>query len=150
MTPRCTQLETSAGGVVFRQDADRTLVLLIRDAHRNWGFPKGHVEGDETPEDAAVREVREETGLRDLQIVAPLGTIEWTFQSRGARIRKTCHFFALVTDDVRTRPHRREGITACRWVTLDEGERLLTHDNARAVLTSARERIVAFTAARAG
>ena len=49
--------ETSAGGVVFRTDGDKTLILLIRDAHRNWGFPKGHVERGEDPATAAMREV---------------------------------------------------------------------------------------------
>lgn len=143
-----TRRETSAGGVVFRRDGERTFVLLIRDAHRNWGFPKGHLEGDEAPADAAVREVREETGLRNLELVAPVDTIEWTFRFRGARIHKTCHFFALATDDVRTRPQRREGITACRWVTLDHGARLLTHDNARGVLAAALGAIASFGAVR--
>lgn len=133
--------ETSAGGVVFRRDGTRTLVLLIRDRHRNWGFPKGHVERGEQPAEAAVREVREETGLANLDVVAPLDTIEWTFRFRGRRIHKTCHFFALATDDVRTRPQRKEGITACRWVSLEQGARLLTYGNARGVLAAARSTI---------
>ncbi|MDA1081833.1 MAG: NUDIX hydrolase [Gemmatimonadetes bacterium] len=139
--------ETSAGGVVFRRDGDRALVLLIRDAHRNWSFPKGHLERDERPEDAAVREVREETGLANLEVVAPISTIEWTFRRRGVQVHKTCHFFALTTPDVRTKPQRGEGITACRWVTLDQGERMLTHDSARGVLAAARVPIAEFAAA---
>ena len=59
-----------AGGVVVRMRADatteRALFLLIRDSYENWGFPKGHLETGERPEDAALREVREETGLDDL------------------------------------------------------------------------------------
>lgn len=146
--PARTRRETSAGGVVFRRDGERTLVLLIRDAHHSWGFPKGHLEADEAPEDAALREVREETGLMNLEVVGPVDTIEWSFRFRGARIHKTCHFFALATEDVRTRPQRREGITACRWVTLEQGARLLTHDNARGVLAAARGAIASFAAVR--
>ena len=133
------QRETSAGGVVFRYDGQRMLVLLIRDTHRNWGFPKGHVEPGENFADAAVREVREETGLDQLDIVDAVCTIDWRFRFRGRPIHKTCHFFALVTADQRTRPQRTEGIMACRWVPLDQGERLLTHDSARGVLAGARE-----------
>lgn len=148
MTSRAkVRRETSAGGIVFRRDGERTLVLIIRDRYRNWGFPKGHVEHGEAPAEAAVREVREETGLSQLDVVAPLDTIVWTFRFRGRRIRKTCHFFALATPDERTRPQRREGITDCRWVTIEQGERLLTHDNARAVLIGARETIAAARAA---
>lgn len=137
--PARVRREISAGGVVFRTDGDKTLVLLIRDAHRNWGFPKGHVERGEDAATAAVREVREETGLDALDVVAPLRTISWRFRFRGALIHKTCHFFVIATPQVRTKPQRGEGITACRWVTLDHGERLITHDNARGVLAAARE-----------
>jgi 8-oxo-dGTP pyrophosphatase MutT (NUDIX family) len=126
---------------VFRRDGSRLLVLLIRDAHRNWGFPKGHVERGEAVADAAVREVREETGLDRLALVAPVQTIAWRFRFRGRAIHKTCHFFAIESADVRTRPQRREGITACRWVTFDQGAELLTHDNARGVLAAALETI---------
>ncbi len=139
---------------MFRRAGAQTLVLLIRDAHSNWGFPKGHVERGEAVADAAVREVREETGLERLDIVSAVQTIAWRFRFRGCVIHKTCHFFAIATRDVRTKPQRREGITACRWVTFDQGTKLLTHDNARGVLAAARGTIEghlsALTAATAG
>jgi len=62
-----------AGGVVF--DA-LGRVLLIRDRNGFWVFPKGHVDPGETPEEAAVREVREETGI-EARILAPLGTTRY-------------------------------------------------------------------------
>ena len=63
MTRARAQRETSAGGVVYRLDAGHAVFLLIRDSYQNWGFPKGHLESGERAEDAAVREVREETGI---------------------------------------------------------------------------------------
>ena len=151
MTSRSSvRRETSAGGVVFRRDGDRTLVLLIRDGHRNWGFPKGHLERGEAPEEAALREVREETGLRELEVVAPVDTIAWTFRFRGKRIHKTCHFFAVATPEARTTPQRREGITACRWCSLEEALTDLSYDNARGVLRRAGEMARTLIAVGAG
>ncbi|MBM4194020.1 MAG: NUDIX domain-containing protein [Gemmatimonadetes bacterium] len=129
--------ESSAGGVVFRRDGDATYVLLIRDSYRNWGFPKGHIEPGETPGAAAVREVAEETGLTSLELLGEVSTIAWTFTFRGARVRKTCHFFAFASASARARPQRREGITSCRWVRADEGVRMLSYRNARGVLKEA-------------
>ena len=130
--------EVSAGGIVFRRDGERTLYLLIRDSYRNWGFPKGHLEDGEAPAQAALREVGEETGLEALELRAPIEVIDWEFRFRGRRIHKTCHFFLIETPDQRTSPLRAEGITACRWASFEQAERLVAYDNARAVLRQAQ------------
>lgn len=135
---RVVHEEVSAGGVVFRRDGERTFVLLIRDAHRHWGFPKGHVEAGETPDVAALREVGEETGLGALAVRAAVETIDWEFRFRGKRIHKTCHFFLIETGHRRAAPLRSEGITACRWATFEQAERMLAYENARGVLRRAR------------
>lgn len=134
--------ETSAGGVVFRREGDGTLFLVIRDSYRNWGFPKGHVEDGEAPDRAALREVAEETGLGVLEVRAAIETIDWHFRFRGRPIHKICHFFLMESFDARTRPQRDEGITACRWATYDEAARLLSYENARAVLQHGRAILV--------
>lgn len=132
--------EVSAGGVVVRIAEDGApRVLLIRDSYRNWGFPKGHLEGTERPDQAALREVAEETGLGGLVVVGPLPRIEWTFRFRGRPVRKLCHFFLMRTAQRRTRPQAEEGITACRWVPFDQAVELIAYDNAREVLVRARE-----------
>jgi 8-oxo-dGTP pyrophosphatase MutT (NUDIX family) len=123
--------------VVFRRESDRVLYLLIRDSYRNWGFPKGHLEENEPAASAALREVREETGLTDLRIVGELGAIDWYFRFRAHLIHKTCHFFLMETATSRTRPQRDEGITACRWLAYEEALSLLSYANAREVLARA-------------
>jgi 8-oxo-dGTP pyrophosphatase MutT (NUDIX family) len=60
-----------------------------------WSLPKGHVEPGETAEDAAVREVMEETGITG-RVVAPLGTIDFWFVADGRRIHKTVHHYLLL------------------------------------------------------
>ncbi len=90
--------ETSAGGVVLDLSSDPTAVALIARHDRRsrllWSLPKGHVEEGETPEQAALREVFEETGLVG-RIVAPLGVIDFWFVVEDKRIHKTVHHYVI-------------------------------------------------------
>jgi 8-oxo-dGTP pyrophosphatase MutT (NUDIX family) len=139
--------ETSAGGVVFRMDVGQPLFLLIRDSYKNWGFPKGHIEAGEQPETAALREVREETGLDDLAIRSPIDTIDWFFRFRGQLIHKVCHFYLIETAATTTSPQRAEGITACRWTRFEEAQSLISYANARELLRRAQEMLAALPSA---
>jgi len=141
MTRARATREVSAGGVVYRVEQGRPLFLLIRDSYRNWGFPKGHLEKHELPEAAALREVSEETGLSDLVLRGELATIDWHFRFRGKLIHKICHFFLMESENARTSPQREEGITACRWVPIDEALVLISYANAREVLQRAAETV---------
>lgn len=143
MTRLRASLETSAGGVVFRANGGQPLFLLIRDSYRNWGFPKGHVEPGERPEDAALREVAEETGLAGLELRGQIETIDWHFRFRGRLIHKVCHFYLIETESSETSPQRSEGITACRWAPFDEAIDSVSYENARGVLRRAHELVVA-------
>jgi 8-oxo-dGTP pyrophosphatase MutT (NUDIX family) len=148
MTRARAQRETSAGGVVYRVDAGTPLFLLIRDSYANWGFPKGHLEVGERAEDAALREVREETGLHELALRGTIDTIDWYFRFRGRLIHKVCHFYLMETTQSETAPQKAEGITACRWVAFGEATEAISYGNARQVLHRAFEMIsgVRFTA----
>jgi 8-oxo-dGTP pyrophosphatase MutT (NUDIX family) len=133
------RLETSAGGIVVRHEGECALYLLIRDSYDNWGFPKGHVEPGERPEDAAMREVSEETGLPDVRLRGPVHTVDWYFRFRGRLIHKVCHFFLMETAHAQTSPQADEGITACRWEPYDAAVDLVAYENARDVLRRAHE-----------
>jgi 8-oxo-dGTP pyrophosphatase MutT (NUDIX family) len=140
MTPRARKAreEVSAGGVVFRRSAAGVRVLLIRDSYRNWGFPKGHLEEDEAPDAAALREVREETGLGALTLRGPVDVIDWHFRFRGRLVHKVCHFYLIEAASGQPRPLRKEGITACKWLDFSEAASLVSYENARAVLARAQ------------
>jgi len=129
--------EKSAGGVVVRVEQDEPRFLLIRDGYGHWGFPKGHLERGERADTAALREVMEETGLRQVSVVAPIAAIEWRFRFRGRLIQKHCEFFLMESPSGETRPQKAEGITDCRWATIGEAQALLDYENARGVLTQA-------------
>ena len=128
--------------MVYRRSNGVVHFLLIRDPYENWGLPKGHVEPGEAVEETAVREVREETGIEEVELHEPLGTIDWFFRDGPDLIHKYCHFFLMETRTTRTVPQLDEGITDCVWLPLGEALETLTYDNARSVLETAGERVV--------
>jgi 8-oxo-dGTP pyrophosphatase MutT (NUDIX family) len=91
--------ETSAGGLVLDQRSPTARGALIGRLDRRgrllWSLPKGHVELGESTEQAASREVAEETGITG-SVVAPLGTIDFWFVADGSRVHKTVHHFLLL------------------------------------------------------
>ncbi len=148
---RRAEREVSAGGIVFRRLPDQSLVfLLIRDSYDHWGLPKGHLEESESPAEAALRETREETGLADLVLHGPIRIIDWHFRFRGRYIHKYCHFFLFESPAAEAVPQVDEGITACRWCSLEEALRELSYDNARGVLKRAGDMARTLVAVGAG
>jgi 8-oxo-dGTP pyrophosphatase MutT (NUDIX family) len=102
-----------------------------------WGLAKGAVEQGERPEDAAVREVKEETGIK-ARIRKPLGDISYWFVWDGERIRKTVRFFLMdhVGGDVRRHDREMEEV---RWFPLDEAIELAGYGSEKEVLQKARD-----------
>ena len=124
----------SAGAVVV----DEGTCLLIRRGHE-WAFPKGHIEQGEGPGDAARREVREETGI-EIDLDDSLGFTRYQFRSsNGTRNRKQVDWFLAhrVGGEIAHEPIFAEA----KFVDLDEGLRLLTHDADRGILEKAIERL---------
>jgi ADP-ribose pyrophosphatase YjhB (NUDIX family) len=135
------RVERSAGGVVVRITDQVPRILLIRDPYRRWGLPKGHLENGERASEAALREVREETGLDDILLGPDLGEIDWTFRLRGRLVHKFCRFFLMSSERGEVRPEVEEGITACRWLTVQQAMDTIGYENARGVVERAADRI---------
>jgi 8-oxo-dGTP pyrophosphatase MutT (NUDIX family) len=140
--PGRARREKSAGGVVVRFNGAEPLFLLIRDSYGHWGFPKGHLERGEPADAAARREVLEETGLAAVELLGAIASIDWRFRFRGNLIHKQCEFFLMKTLSEATRPQKSEGITACKWSTHAEAQKLLAYENARGVLQRAHEMLM--------
>jgi len=141
--------QTSAGGIVFRKLDDHIDVALIaRTSPRRriiWALPKGWVEPGETIPDAALREIREETGLTG-RLVEPLGQIEYSFYSPedSARIQKTVHFFLVEFLSGDTADHDHE-VDEARWWPLDAALAQMTYQSERQLMEKARGRLLAPT-----
>ena len=136
-TPARAVEEYSAGGVVVRQIDGTMHVLLIRDPYQNWGLPKGHLEAGESGEDAALREVLEETGLTCVLVGETLPAIDWYFRREGRLVHKFCEFFLMRSEEGEATPAAEEGITECLWLPLRGAIEQITYDNARGVIEEA-------------
>jgi ADP-ribose pyrophosphatase YjhB (NUDIX family) len=121
----------TGGGVVVDRDA----VLLLRRAHEV-RLPKGHLEPDETVALCALREVREETGLRAPAISAPLGLIENRFAYAGQRFVRHETWFLMRTDS-RTGDAPEEQWQP-EWWPLTQAEELLSFEAERTAVRWAR------------
>jgi len=135
--------EVSAGGVVYRRsDEGVEVVLAARRTRRGdlaWGLPKGLVEPDETPEQAAVREVREETGL-EAEVEVSLGEIRYFYVWEGIRVRKAVHFFLMRATGGDASQHDDE-MEEVRWFPLSVALRRATYKGEREVLQRAAARL---------
>ena len=113
-------------------------VLLIATAGgRRWQLPKGHLEAGELPAEAAVREVREETGVTG-SIVAPLSGVDYTFLERGRhRIKKHVDYFLLAYESGSEADFEPREVVAARWFPWREAIAKLSHANDRRVAEQA-------------
>ena len=136
--------EVSAGGlVVDRSGPVPRAALIARHDRRGrlvWSLPKGHVEAGETPEDAAVREVEEETGIRG-SVLAPLGVIDFWFVAEQRRVHKTVHHFLLEAEGGELSDEDVE-VVEVAWVDLDDVPATLAYADERRLLEKV-ERLLA-------
>jgi 8-oxo-dGTP pyrophosphatase MutT (NUDIX family) len=134
--------EFSAGGVVVRRMREQWYMAAIRPAGKPeglWALPKGLVGRDEGPEETAVREVSEETGVT-ARLVGKLGDVRYVYTWAGERIFKIVSFYLLRYDSGRIgdvpREHAHE-VADVRWLPLAEAPKLLAYKGEREMAENA-------------
>jgi len=109
--------EPTAGGVVFRRSKDTNEIefLLIQDAKNRWTIPKGHIEPNEPPKDTTLREITEETGLKEMKVMNWLGKIHFRYRRATSLVLMTTDIFLVHglgdTDDLKP----EEWINSIKW-----------------------------------
>ena len=136
-----TKLQISAGGVAFRKKGERIEVALISVGTDNrWQLPKGLVDKGESTEEAALREVREETGI-DTEVVKLIDKVEyWYFwKEDGQRVRyhKFVYFFLLRYKSGDVKDHDRE-VNEARWFEIDQSIEALAFDSEKKIVEKAK------------
>lgn len=135
-----TEFDEESFGIipVFLQNA-APLYLLIQHHHGHWGFPKGNPESGEEPQESAVRELQEETGIEAVEILDGFKSVEtYWYKRKGERIHKRVTYFLGVVSTTET--HADEGeVAACDWLPYSAARRQLTYDQAKETLKEAKE-----------
>ena len=106
----------AAGGVVRNERGES---LMIYRNHR-WDLPKGHVDGEESDEECAVREIAEETGVEGAKIVRFLCNTLHSFDVYGVWEIKRTAWYELEADTTETKPQAEEGISCAKWCSEEE------------------------------
>ena len=136
--------EVSAGGLVVRRIGGRLEVAIIarynRGGRLEWCLPKGHPEGSEGHEEAAIREVEEETGIAG-EILASLGAIDYWFTVPSHRVHKTVHHYLLraTGGELTTENDPDHEAVDVAWVDLDVLNAKLSFPNERRIVDLARD-----------
>jgi 8-oxo-dGTP pyrophosphatase MutT (NUDIX family) len=133
--------EFSAGGVVYRRSGNGVEVLVCKDAgYHKWVLPKGLIARDESPEQAALREVSEEVGVR-ARLVAPLGDPEkYVYTARGVRVFKSVYYFLMEYESGSEAEHDHE-MEEVKWASIDDAVALMGYKGAKDVLQRAKARL---------
>ena len=132
--------QVSAGGVVYRGNGSDLEVVIVRVVpEQRWQLPKGIIDDGETFEQAALREVREESGMT-AELIAPIETIEYWFtadwDNSRRRIHKFVHFYLMRYKDGDGSDHDHE-VDEVRWVTIEEAINTLKFKSERDVVLKA-------------
>ncbi|MCI1675925.1 MAG: NUDIX hydrolase [Ancrocorticia sp.] len=136
--------ETSAGGAVVSVRDGKAYIAVIARRNRGgrleWCLPKGHLEGLETPEQAAIREISEETGITG-RILKHLATIDYWFSGNDRRVHKVVHHFLLeaLYGELTTLNDPDQEAEKVEWVSLEKVSSRLAYPNERRIIALARE-----------
>ena len=130
--------EFSAGGVVVKDG--KVLMIHVRtlSGRKVWTFPKGHIEKGESREEAALREVEEETGVR-AKIKKELGNFTYFFRDKdGKLVKKTVYWF-LMEPIEETEIKTPEEVIEVKWVELEDAKKLVQYDSDKRIIQSLNE-----------
>lgn len=129
--------EFSSGGILIRSRGSIIKILLIKDLYGKWTWPKGKIDKGETSIDAAKREVKEETGLENIQMVSKIGNVNYFYTRSKELIFKTVHLYLFRFVGQETLSIQKEEIKDGRWFSEEGALSKVAYKGAKELLNKA-------------
>ena len=135
--------EPTSGGIVFRYTPDRKdiQILLIQDSKGRWTIPKGHIEPGETAKMTARREIEEETGLKNVSILAWLGKIHFKYRRLEKLVLMTTQIYLVQSLDSHENPTPEKWMKGIKWFAFTEALDAIEYDDIEKLMLIAKKKI---------
>jgi diadenosine hexaphosphate hydrolase (ATP-forming) len=135
--------EPTSGGIIFRFTKDKKdiEILLIQDSKERWTIPKGHIEPGETAKMTARREIEEETGLRNFDILTWLGKIHFKYRRAEKLVLMTTQIYLVQALDARETPTAEKWMRGIKWFSFTEALDLIEYEDIEKLMLIAKRKI---------
>lgn len=133
--------EPTSGGIVFRHGLDGLEILLIQDAKDRWTIPKGHIEEGETAVQAARREIGEEAGLTEIDMLGWLGKIHFRYRRVDRLVLMTTQIYLVRVRTDGNEIQKEEWMKGIKWFPFTEALDLIEYEDIAKLMLKAKARI---------
>jgi 8-oxo-dGTP pyrophosphatase MutT (NUDIX family) len=129
--------EFSSGGIVIKRTGPGLKVLLIKDGYGHWTWPKGNIEKDESSQDAAIREIWEETGVKNLEMIDKIDAIHYFYRLKSKLIFKTVYLYLFEAKGSERLKALESEIEDAKWLPPAEALEKIEYKGAKKILNKA-------------
>jgi 8-oxo-dGTP pyrophosphatase MutT (NUDIX family) len=134
--------EPTAGGIVFRRDSENGIeILLIQDAKDRWTIPKGHIEEGETAQQTAKREIGEEAGLTETDVLGWLGKIHFRYRRVDKLVLMTTQIYLVRARGDTSAIKKEEWMNGIKWFTFNDALDVIEYEDIGKLMLLAMKRI---------
>jgi ADP-ribose pyrophosphatase YjhB (NUDIX family) len=134
--------EPTAGGIVFRKNAQNEVeILLIQDAKDRWTIPKGHIEEGETAQQTAKREIGEEAGLTDVEVIGWLGKIHFRYRRVDRLVLMTTQIYLVRAKGDTNAIKKEDWMNGIKWFSFHDALDEIEYEDIGKLMLLAKKKI---------